>query len=45
MKSLISIALRNDLVQINLLEFFEGASLFAISTKILTGFLITFSSI
>lgn len=45
MKSLISIALRNDLVQINLLEFFEGASLFAISTKILTVCLITFSSI
>jgi hypothetical protein len=45
MKCLISNALRNDLLQIDLLEIFERFTLFAISTKILTGFLITFSSI
>jgi len=45
MKSLISIALRNDLLQIYLLEIFEGVTMLAIATNILTISLIIFSSI
>jgi len=45
MKSLISIALRNDLLQIYLLEIFEGVTMLAIVTNILTISLIIFSSI
>jgi len=45
MKSFVSIALRTDLLQIDLLEIFERVTLFAFSTKILTVFLITLSSI